>query len=244
MHIFLILILPLVAQTQNSPLDRQKPDVQLAHWATDHDTTRDSALSTLAWAIRDRTSVAADPVPVALDPNNTARLFEYPLLVVHGSMAIPAPRPETLSALRDYISLGGLLWFDLSEGDVEGPFHRSAKQLLATLVPAGKIQRLSPDHVLYKTFYLLKHHGGRVPRHAYMEALVRDNRLLAVITTNDILGALAKNEQDDWRFDAGTGGDHAREMSLRVGINMVMYALCLDYKTDQVHIPFILKRRK
>ena len=29
----------------------------------------------------------------------------------------------------------------------------------------------------------------------------------------------------------------------RLGINLVMYALCLDYKTDQVHVPFILKRR-
>jgi hypothetical protein len=33
-------------------------------------------------------------------------------------------------------------------------------------------------------------------------------------------------------------------MSLRLGLNIVMYALCLDYKEDQVHVPFILKRRK
>jgi hypothetical protein len=24
----------------------------------------------------------------------------------------------------------------------------------------------------------------------------------------------------------------------------VMYALCLDYKSDQVHVPFIMKRRR
>ncbi len=28
------------------------------------------------------------------------------------------------------------------------------------------------------------------------------------------------------------------------GVNLVMYALCLDYKEDQVHIPFILQRRR
>ena len=42
----------------------------------------------------------------------------------------------------------------------------------------------------------------------------------------------------------GSGGDTVREMTFRLGINVLMYALCLDYKEDQVHIPFILKRRQ
>ena len=29
-----------------------------------------------------------------------------------------------------------------------------------------------------------------------------------------------------------------------LGVNVVMYALCLDYKDDQVHLPYILKRRR
>jgi hypothetical protein len=29
-----------------------------------------------------------------------------------------------------------------------------------------------------------------------------------------------------------------------MGVNLVMYALCLDYKTDQVHVPFIMRRRR
>ena len=36
----------------------------------------------------------------------------------------------------------------------------------------------------------------------------------------------------------------SREYALRVGVNAFMYTLCLDYKQDQVHIPFILKRRR
>ena len=40
------------------------------------------------------------------------------------------------------------------------------------------------------------------------------------------------------------GGSPQRELSFRMGINLVMYALCVNYKADQVHIPFILKRRK
>ena len=37
------------------------------------------------------------------------------------------------------------------------------------------------------------------------------------------------------------GGDQ-REMAFRLGVNIVMYALCLDYKTDQVHLPSIMER--
>ena len=29
-----------------------------------------------------------------------------------------------------------------------------------------------------------------------------------------------------------------------MGVNLAMYATCLDYKDDQVHLPFILKRRR
>jgi hypothetical protein len=37
------------------------------------------------------------------------------------------------------------------------------------------------------------------------------------------------------------GGDFQREMSIRFGVNLAMYALTGNYKTDQVHIPAILE---
>ena len=38
------------------------------------------------------------------------------------------------------------------------------------------------------------------------------------------------------------GGDNQREMALRFGVNLVMYALTGNYKTDQVHAPALLER--
>ncbi len=38
------------------------------------------------------------------------------------------------------------------------------------------------------------------------------------------------------------GGEIQREMALRFGINLVMYALTGNYKTDQVHAPALLER--
>ena len=38
------------------------------------------------------------------------------------------------------------------------------------------------------------------------------------------------------------GGEAQREQAYRFGINLVMYALTGNYKTDQVHVPAILER--
>ena len=46
------------------------------------------------------------------------------------------------------------------------------------------------------------------------------------------------------RLQHDRGGERQREMAFRLGINLAMYALCLDYKADQVHVPFILKKRR
>ena len=38
------------------------------------------------------------------------------------------------------------------------------------------------------------------------------------------------------------GGEPQREMAMRFGINLVMYVLTGNYKSDQVHVPAILER--
>ena len=43
-------------------------------------------------------------------------------------------------------------------------------------------------------------------------------------------------------FAVVPGGEHQREIAYRFGVNLVMYALTGNYKSDQVHVPFILER--
>ena len=40
------------------------------------------------------------------------------------------------------------------------------------------------------------------------------------------------------------GGERQREYAARLAINIAMYALCLDYKDDGVHILEIMRRRR
>ena len=43
-------------------------------------------------------------------------------------------------------------------------------------------------------------------------------------------------------FPVVPGGEAQREMARRFGVNLAMYALTGNYKTDQVHVPALLER--
>jgi len=38
-------------------------------------------------------------------------------------------------------------------------------------------------------------------------------------------------------------GDGQREHAVRLAVNIAMYVLCSNYKDDQVHAPFLMRRR-
>jgi len=69
-------------------------------------------------------------------------------------------------------------------------------------------------------------------------------RLAAVYSANDLVGAFARDSLGTWELEVVPGGELQREKAIRLGVNLAMYAMCLDYKEDQVHIPFIMKRRR
>ncbi|MND07550.1 hypothetical protein D3C83_295940 [compost metagenome] len=57
------------------------------------------------------------------------------------------------------------------------------------------------------------------------------------------MGAYSTKKDDAWEYDATPGGESQRDKAFRFGVNIVMYALCLSYKSDGVHVDYLLKRR-
>ena len=57
-------------------------------------------------------------------------------------------------------------------------------------------------------------------------------------------GPFQADELGEWAFEVTGGGASQREVALRMAINLVMYASCLDYKADMLHLPFLMKRRR
>jgi Domain of unknown function (DUF4159) len=63
-----------------------------------------------------------------------------------------------------------------------------------------------------------------------------------IIGSHDWAGAWAIDEYGQTMFPVLPGGERQREMARRFGVNLVMYALTGNYKTDQVHVPALLER--
>jgi len=96
---------------------------------------------------------------------------------------------------------------------------------------------------VFRSFYLLDRPMGRVLGPTHLSALMRDERAAVVYSRHDLGGAWARDNLGTWEHAVTPGGEAQREAAIRLGVNLVMYALCLDYKDDQVHAPFIMRRR-
>jgi hypothetical protein len=209
---------------------------------------RPTGVRRLLWEVDKRTSIDTGPdaVPARLtDP----KLFATPFLWVTGETGFLVPPERELAALRRFLTFGGFMVIDSAEGRAGGDFDASARRLCAALFPpSGKtVAALAPlpdEHVIYRSFYLLDGAPGRLLLAPRLEGVVHDGRTVIVYTQNDLLGAFQRDDYGAWAHECYPDGERQRELAFRLGINLVMYALCLDYKTDQVHLPFILKRRR
>jgi hypothetical protein len=204
-----------------------------------------SALRRLLWEIDKRTSIdaALEGVEVKL---GDSKLHQTPFLCLAGDRAFVTPGDKELAALRRFLTFGGFLLIDSAEGRVGGEFDASVRRLVGELFPrpAKGLEPLPKDHVVYKSFYLIDDAVGRVAIAPRLEGFIHDGRAAIVYSQNDLGGAWARDNYGNWELECYPGGETQREMAFRLGVNLAMYALCMDYKADQVHVPFILKKRR
>jgi hypothetical protein len=204
---------------------------------------RPTALRRLSWEIERRTSLVtlADPLEVrAGDPD----LFRHPFLLLSGDRPFSPPPEADVVRLRRFVTYGGFLLIDSAEGRAGGRFDESVRRLLQRVLPGDLPARVAQDHVVWRSFYVLQGPTGRIHAAPYLEAVERDRRLAVVYTQNDLCGALARDGYGRWEHDVIPGGESQREQAFRFAVNIVMYALCLDYKAEQAHIDFILRTRR
>ncbi len=206
---------------------------------------RPTALGRLVREIDKRTSIPVDlsPKSVSLDDKD---LHETPILYLAGDREFSMPSPENIAKLRRFLTFGGFLIIDSAEGRSDGAFDGSVRQLIETLYPppTAGLQIVPKKHVVFKSFYRLDKPAGRLAVSAALEGVMRDERLSIAYTKNDMGGAWSRDDFGNWEFACTPGGERQREYSFRTGINLIMYALCLDYKSDQTHVDHIMKLRR
>src|SRR5207248_395435 len=102
---------------------------------------------------------------------------------------------------------------DSAEGSTDGAFDGFIRKLMASIFPAPDkgLEIVASDHVVYKSFYLLDKPLGRLAIAPGMEAIVRDNRIVAAYVANDLGGASARCSA--WRRSARSARSPVRRCS-------------------------------
>jgi hypothetical protein len=223
------------------------------------DETSRAGLFGLTEFMTARTALEPGP-PVGLDLATDELAFHAVVYwpIVAGSTP---PPPAVMAKVDAFMKSGGTIVFDTRDaldqetGFASSPAGETLRQLLSSLdIPALEV--VPTNHVLTKTFYLMETFPGRYETGAtWIEATVTDSAddidrpALAgdgvspiLITSNDLAAAWAVGPDLEPLFPLTPGGSRQREMAYRAGVNIVMYALTGNYKSDQVHVPALLER--
>ncbi len=216
-------------------------------------------LEALSKALSLRTSFSPGD-PVGVDPAKDELAF-YPMLYWPIVASAPQPAAKTVAKVAAYMKQGGTIIFDTRDALAQraGGAATPETQWLRELTKGLDVPELEVpprDHVITKTFYLLDGFVGRYANgETWVEALppepkdqaarpvrATDSVSAIVITSNDLAAAWAHDKRGQPLFPLTPGGARQRELAIRGGINLVMYTLTGNYKSDQVHVRDLLER--
>ncbi len=230
------------------------------------DNISKAGLSGLTLFLAQRTALeAGEPIglDIAKDELNFFPLIYWPIVP-----NAPKPSQEALARIDAYMKQGGTVLFDTRDaimappgpgGESRSPGMLALRQILSALdIP--ELEPVSRDHVLTKTFFLLRDFPGRFNTgQLWVEALPSQDELdgeteakrparagdgvsSILITSNDLAGAWAMRPDGQQMLPMVASEPRQREMAYRAGVNIVMYTLTGNYKADQVHVPALLER--
>ncbi|HEU0082631.1 MAG TPA: DUF4159 domain-containing protein, partial [Bradyrhizobium sp.] len=229
----------------------------------DVDSIVKAGLSGLTLFLAQRTALEAGD-PVGVDPARDELAF-FPLIYWPVVPGAPKPPQEAINRIDAYMKQGGTVIFDTRDAIEAPPGPGGESQTpgmieLRNILSALEVPELEPvprEHVLTKTFYLLRDFPGRfntgqtwvetLPREDDEEAASRparggDGVSPIIITSNDLAGAWALRPDGQPMLPLSPGEPRQREFAFRAGVNIVMYTLTGNYKADQVHAPALIER--
>lgn len=198
--------------------------------------------------------------PAGVDIANDELAF-YPLIYWPIDAAAPMPSEAAIARIDQYMKEGGTVLFDtrdqLANGIADGaasPATERLRDILSNL-NISPLEPVPADHVLTKAFFILPEFPGRFSGsplwvEASLDAENNDNRPVRtgdgvspiMITGNDFAGAWAVDENGVAILPTVPADSMQRTYAFRAGVNIIMYVLTGNYKSDQVHVPALLER--
>lgn len=247
---------------------RSTIETRLAYVVTGNaevDAISKAGLQGLTLFLAQRTALEAGD-PIGLDISRDELAF-FPLIYWPIVPGAPKPSAATMARIDAYMKQGGTVLFDTRDaieappgpgGESRAPGMVALRSILSSLdIP--ELEPVPRDHVLAKTFFLLRDFPGRFNSgQLWVEAMPSANESeeekekrparggdgvsSIIITSNDLAGAWATRPDGQPMLPMVPGEARQREFAFRAGVNIVMYTLTGNYKADQVHVPALLER--
>ena len=205
------------------------------------DRERLSAPVRLSMELMKRTNAKARVAPVVVSADSPL-LWDEPFVWWFGAQDTGELSSREIAGIRTFLALGGVVLVDDSDPAV-GAFGRSVRRELARVLPDVAPVPMGAEHVVFRSYYLLERSVGRVRGPGVLEAWVRNGQAQVLLLSHDLAGALARDRSGLPSFAMEPGDDMQREMAIRLAVNVAMFVLCSNYKDDQVHAPFLMRRR-
>ncbi len=222
------------------------------------DSVSRAGMTGLTRFLREKTALEpGEPTGVNVESDDLAF---YPLIYWPVDANVPTPSQAAIARIDEYMKNGGTILFDTRDqyaASIEtstSPATLRLREILGNLnVPP--LEPVPSDHVLTKSFYILNDFPGRFAGsplwvEASLEAANPDNRPVRtgdgvtpiMITANDFAGAWAVDGSGSPLLPTVPSDPMQRELAFRSGVNIMMYMLTGNYKSDQVHVPDLLQR--
>jgi len=144
--------------------------------------------------------------------------------------------------LRRYLLFGGLLLIDDARGTKNQDFDASVRREITRLFPDRSLKILSPEHTVFRAFYLVRTVAGVRVVNPYLEGIHIEDRTPLLYCQNGLGAAWERDYLGNWVSACHPGGEAQRQEAFKLGVNCVLYALTVNYKQDLIHIPFIRKK--
>ena len=208
----------------------------------------ENGLETIRNLLITRTSINPKGV-IGLDIKSDY-IYSYPFIYWPLTKNLLSIKKPEIIKIKNYLNNGGILFFDIIGFSRKNLNLKEKKfkeiRFFLNEIGANELSIIPKGHTLTKSFYLLNKFPGKWDnRILFVEnsnLQYKDGVSSIILGFNDWAKAWASDINNLPLFPVVPGGERQRELSYRFGINIAMYALTGNYKSDQIHSKSILKR--
>ena len=177
-------------------------------------------------------------------------IFSYPFIYWPLTKNLIQIEKKEVVKINNYMNNGGIIFFDIigfsrNNLNLKDKKFKAIRDFLSS-IEVKNLSILPKDHTLTKSFYLLKKFPGKWDNRILLiensNLDYKDGVSSIILGFNDWAKAWSLDKNNVPLFPVVPGGERQRELSYRFGINIAMYSLTGNYKSDQIHSKSILDR--